>query len=543
MKSMIKAARQRILSLISSSFLLFTLTSLDFLSFGAKLLSSEKSHSRNIGNVSATMFLYSTIAAQFVFGMFSGLGGVCAGAIFEAQKDTRKIHKLCFKMSSSLGEEISTTYACIFLSTVLFALFSYILKRFRIGNSLRYIPVSALYGVMVSIGIMSIECGYEEVYTMTWEYVNGCLVVTIGLALLAVALDIMFPAYFLMIPMLSFGIFAAFYIVFAVAGKDTEWMRSVGLIPKAEDINLDSFATLKLLRMENINVGAIKANLMNILGLSLFNLVHIAVNVPSFAESFGLKADLNKELGVQSVANIVSAFFGYPIYFICSTSIYFNKSGGRSRLHSLMGAVVISSLLVVGGRIRESIPLILSGTIPMFIGFGFLYSYLWLPIFKLSWMDLVTLMLSAFVSWYLTPISGLVFGIATNLIYILRSSLGTNKSEGTKVNLELNENVKSSNEIVEGEAYRIVDISSLTSFGDLNESVRTMKVLCRENILFDLRGCGHFGVNANIALEEVAEAIVNNGYKVLIVGSPTNLYTHLFRKYMIDPSSTTSLGK
>lgn len=535
MKITIKVAKQRILSLISSSFLLLTLTSLDFL--GAKLLSCENSHSRNIGNVSATMFLYSTVAAQFVFGIFSGLGGICAGAIFEAQKDTRKIHELCFKMSSSLGEEISTTYACIFLSTILFALLSYILKRFRIGNSLRYIPVSALYGVMVSIGIMSIECGYEEVCTMTWEHANGCLVATIGLALLAVALDVMFPTYFLMIPMLSLGIFVAFYIVFAIAGKDTEWMRSVGLIPRTGDISLDSFATLKLLRIENINVEAIKANLVNILGLSLFNLVHIAVNIPSFTESFGLKADLNRELGVQSIGNIVSAFFGYPTYFICSTSIYFNKSGGRSRVHSLVGAIVISSLLVVGGSIRESIPLILSGTIPMFIGFGFLYSYLWLPMFKLSWMDLVTLMLSAFVSWYITPISGLVFGVATNLIYILGSSLGTKKSEGTKINLESDEDVRPANEIVEGETYRIVDIGSLTSFGDLDESVRTMKTLCRENILFDLRGCGHFGVNANITLEEVAGAIANNGYKVLMVGSPTNLYTHLFRKYMIDLSS------
>ncbi|AFM98750.1 sulfate permease-like protein [Encephalitozoon hellem ATCC 50504] len=542
MRSSIKTAKQRILSLVSSSFLLFTLTSLDFLSFGGKMLSSEKSYSNNVGNVSATMFLYSTIAAQFVFGIFSGLGGVCAGAIFEAQKDTRKIHELCFKMSSSLGEEISTTYACIFLSTALFALFSYILKRFRIGNSLRYIPVSALYGVMVSIGIMSIECGYEEIYSITWKHVHWCFGVAVGLALSAVALDVMFPTYFLIIPAFSLGIFTAFYIVFGIAGKDTEWMRSVGLIPRREDIVLGSFETLGLLKIGNINVEAIKANLMNILGLSLFNLVHIAVNVPSFAETFGMKVDLNKELGAQAVGNIVSAFLGYPTYFICSTSIYFNKSGGRSRVHSLVGAVVISSLLAIGRPIRESIPLILSGTIPMFIGFGFLYSYLWLPMFKLSWMDLLTLVMSALVSWYITPISGLLFGMVINLAYILGFSLRTSKSDSTRISLELKD-VKSTSEVVEGEVYRTVDLSSLISFGDINESVKAMKTHCRENILFDLRGCGHLGVNANIALEEVAEAIVSNGYKVLMVGNPSNLYTHLFKRYMIGPSSITQTGK
>ncbi|ADM11981.1 sulfate permease-like protein [Encephalitozoon intestinalis ATCC 50506] len=536
MKSVMKTAKQKILSLISSSFLLFTMTSLDLLSFGTKLLSTENSHNKNIGNVSAMMFLYSTIASQFVFGLFSKLGGIAAGAIFEAQKDTRRIHKVCFKMSSTFGEEISTTYACIFLSTILFAFFSYVLKTLKIGSNLKYIPIPALYGVMVSIGAMSIECGFEEVYSITWKYVHVCLAVTIVLALLAVVLDILFPEYFLMIPMFSFSIFAVFYLVFLAAGKDIEWMKSVGLIPKAGGIDLNPLETLKHLKIENIKIEAVKANLMNILGLSLFNLVHIAVNVPSFAETFGINADLNKELGVQSIGNIVSAFFGYPTYFICSTSIYFNKSGGRSRIHSFVGAIAMSSLLVIGGPIRERIPTILSGTIPMFIGFGFLYSYLWTPILKLSWVDLLTLVMSSVVSWFLTPIFGLVFGMLFNSFFVLWSHLFTTKVFHSK----LGETIRISRETTE-EMYRVVDLGPLTSFGNLSESVKAMKVLCKENVLFDLRSCMYFGANANMALEEVAGAIEENGNQVLMIGSPQNLYTHLFSKYMADlPESELS---
>ncbi|CAD26358.1 similarity to HYPOTHETICAL INTEGRAL MEMBRANE PROTEIN YG35_yeast [Encephalitozoon cuniculi GB-M1] len=534
MKSEIKTTKQRILSLVSSSFLILIITSLDFLSFGAKLLNPEKSHSRSVRNVSAVMFLYSTIGAQFIFGLFSGLGGVCAGAIFEAQRDTRKIHEVCFRLSDSFGEEIFTTYVCIFLSTALYAFFSYILKVFRIGNYLRYIPIPALYGVMVSIGMMSVECGYEETYSITWKHVHACFAVTICLALLALVLDIVFPAYFLMIPMFSFTVFVAFYGVFMIAGKDVEWMRSVNLVPKTEGISLDPLEVMRHFRVENIRMEAVWANWWNILGLSLFNLVHIAVNIPSFVESLGMKAaDLNKELGVQSIGNAASAFLGYPTYFICSTSIYFNKSGGRTRIHSLAGVAAISSLLVIGKPIRESIPVILSATIPMFIGFGFLYSYLWLPMFKLSWMDLLTLVTSALVSWYLTPICGLVFGIALNSFYIIVQRLSTRLGDA-KAELEPNETVGLPDGMGRKETYRVVDVAPMVLFGDLCESAKAMKGLYKENILFDLRRCGHFGANANMALEDMIETIAGNGYKTLIVGSPTNLYTHLFSRYMID---------
>lgn len=541
MKSGSPTVAQRALSLASSSFLLLVLTSLDFLSFGTKLLSCEKSHGKEVANVSGAMFLYSTIAAQLVFGMASGLGGVCAGAIFEAQRDTRRMHELCSEMSSTFEEEISNTYACIFASTGLYALLSYALRRFRVGGSLRHIPVSALYGVMASIGMMSVECGYEEVYSMSWQYVHVCFALTVAIALLAMALDIAFPTYFLMIPILSLGIVGVFYGAFGAAGLGLEWMRSVGLVPQGGG-GFDPLGALKHLSVRSIKLDTVKANLWNIIGLSLFNLVHIAVNVPSFAESLGVPADLDRELGAQSLGNVVSAFLGYPTYFICSTSIYFNKSGGRSRIHSMVGVLAISSLLVVGGPVREVIPVILSGTIPMFIGFGFLYSYLWGPMLRLSLIDIVTLLMSALASWYLTPVCGLVVGMAIDTFYALVSHLEgiIRPGHGKEGHGELDGTPDSSSTMIGGETYRVADVSCLMSLGNIVRPLDMAGEHPRQNLLLDLRRCRYLGVNANMALEKMANAASDDGWKVAMIGTPRNLYIHLFSKYMVGPTATVS---
>lgn len=468
-----------------------------------------------------------------MFGMFSRLdGGVCSGSILEAQKDTRRIHQVCTDLSSSFGEAIFSTYICILLSTCMYASISYLLQRLRVGNLLRCIPTPALYGVMASIGTLCMECGYDEIYRgEPWRYMHYCFGISLTLALLVAWLDMRFPTYFLMVPTFTFVVLVVFHITFIVAGKDMEWLRTMNLVPQTKDVSLAFTELSQHFRMLNVNVEAVRANWKNIVGLALFNLIHIAVNVPSFAESMGIESNINDELGTQSIGGLVSGFFGYPTYFICSTSIYFNKSGGRSRVHSIVGGLALCLLLFIGSAVRCILPTVLIAAIPTFIGLSFLYSYLYRPMFELSYTDLVVLLASAAMSWVTMPVYGLVLGIVINSFHILLSYSKFVSEERS---------VDRAEHMFGNEVYTVVRIDFPVFFGTVEKFKEKVEGLFG-SVVFDLRNCGYVDANGNSILKGVLDEIAAAGHQALILGHPSNLYTHLFGKHMMNPGDVGSL--
>lgn len=537
MKKSSNGKKWEVLSLTSSSFLLLVLTLMDFLSFGTKLL-DPTTHGQGTENISAILFLYPSIIAQLVFGTFSGItSGVCSGAIMEAQEGTQRIHRSCTSSSKSFGEAIFSTYICIFLSTLLYAGVSHVLRTFKLGNALRSIPVPALYGVMSSIGIMSLKCGYSEIYTEApWSYMHYCFVVSILLAMTAMWLEMRFPNYFLMIPTFALSIVIAFHMIFILAGKDTDWLRTKNLLPQTKDMNLNLTELLKHFKLSNINPKAIMSNWEDIVSLALFNLIHIVINLPSFAESVGVRTSLDEELRTQSIGNLVSAFFGYPTYFICSTSIYFNRSGGKTRTHSIVGGLAMCSILIIGASLRSILPVVLIATMPMFIGLSLVHSYVYLPLFKLSYADFSILIISGITSRFVKPIGGLLLGTLTNSLYILSSyssfipETKAELVERRKDDLELKNGLKTVS--FGSEMYSVVEIGFLGFFGTAGDIRKKAKGL-NGNVMFDLRHCPHFDANANVAFEEIINGIGDSGDRVLILGRPKNFYLDSFGKYMI----------
>lgn len=529
MKVLNSRKKQRILALVSSNFLNLVLTSMDFLSFGSKFLKAG-SHGVSAENISFILFLYPSIVAQLVFGIFTEIsGGICSGVIVEAQKATRTMHEACISMADSFGEAVFSTYICIFLSTILFAAISFVCYRFRIGSNLRRIPLTALYGVMGSIGYISLECGFYEIYTGTpWVYRHHCFAISLLLAFFVLWLDMRYPSYFLLLPTVAFAIVVVFHATFFAAGKDMDWMRATGLLPEAKNMNLMYTELSTHFKLSNINVRAIASNWKTIAGLALFNMIHIVVNIPSLAETTGMKCDLDTELRAQSMGNFASAFLGYPTYLICSTSIYFNKSGGRSRMYSIAGAATMCSLIFAGSYVRAILPVVLVATIPMFIGISFLYSFVYLPMRKLSYPDFCIMAACAVVSCIWMPVYGLAFGVAANTLWILLS-YSKSLSAGGGVS-ELKVRPESMGSV--GKGLRTVEIDFLVFFGTVDK-LREWAGDLDADILFDIRKCGHFDANANMALEEIVREIVRGGHQVQILGHPFNLYTHLFSEYMV----------
>jgi sulfate permease, SulP family len=541
-----KGALQKAISLVSSCFLLLALTSMDFLSFGARLLET-RNYKESTECISLVLFVYPTIASQVIFGLATGLNsGVCAGAIFEARQSTCDMSRECEKHTSTLGELVLNTYLSIFASTMLFSFVSYLLYRYRIGKMLQQIPLAALYGVMGSIVYASLRAGVEEVYKdgdCSKPHLNLCMAVSVIQGLVLYLLELRLSSFVLLIPSFSIGILALFHLGMFALGKDMARLRAMGLVPAADAVSMDITSLTRHLTPANLKFDALAANWRRMVELALFNLVHLTVNVSGFAEATGVKSDLNQELKAQSIGNLVSAFLGYPTYFICSTSIYFHRSGGRTRIHSLAGALSLLLLVFFGSAIRSILPITLLATLPLFIGFSFFRSYVYLPMRRMSLMDSAILLVSMGVSILLSPSLGLFFGIFLSSVYFIyiyskRLLSGRIRSEGPAQELGVEGHKDSLPRTMEigGVVYRIVKIDYAVFFGTI-ERFRHDVAGFESNVLFDLRDCLYFDTLANFSLEEAVGRLSARGYRVCIIGEPHNLYRWMYAHHILNGTS------
>ncbi|EEQ81840.1 hypothetical protein NCER_101568 [Vairimorpha ceranae BRL01] len=508
-----------IITIFSSVFLLYTLTLLDFLSIGSNLYLTE-SHSVNLENFNMMVFTSTTIIAQCVFGGFSRLrAGICGGAIFESVSITNNIHKICDANSNSAEESLTNAYVAVFVGTLLFGLLSYLMGMYGLGKFFNFIPKAPLYGVMASIGVGLIVDGFKQIYVgKTSLIIHFSALVTIFLVLLAYYLERRFPGYVFFIPLYSLSIAVIFHGIFFILGYDLQKLRSINLVPKLST-NTVSFNIFEFLKFGKFNFKLLIKLIPQILTLALTNMIHITVNVPGFSSIMNIPADLNEEFKTQGISNFLTAFFGYPTYFINCTSIYFNKAGGTSRIHAILGGLSLTGLFYIGPLSRKFLPNILLALIPVYIGGSFVLSNFLELIPETSYIDLFIIVLSLVVG-YFNPIFGIIMG---SLVHCLIICIGYkmwvyNKKEDSGIYY---------NDVQK--TYKIVKIDFIAFFLTYDKLRKILQV-DGPKILIDLRECPYIDYEGN---DIICKRISEYSCEVLIIGHPYNLYTNMFKGYMV----------
>lgn len=408
---------KKISAFASSTFLLWTLTILDILSIGTKLYSIE-SHGDSLISFNMTIYIVNCIISQCIYGGLSSLKvGICAGPIYESVSLTSNIQKICENYTKNSTESITNTFVVIFISTLFFALVSYVLGRFNFGKLLHYIPKNVLYGVMTSIGVNLIKESAKEIYVVPRNAIlDLCLFITISLAFLAIYLETRFSKFIFFLPAFSCSILCFFYIIFFTLGFDINWLRNNNFLPQTDS----SYITYKSI-FKFIDFSTFRPNIMikcipDMINIIFTNLIHITVNIPIFCNIMNINANINKEFKVQAYGNLISAFFGYPTYFINCHSFFFNKSGGTSKLYSISAGLSLVFMLYFGPKARNILPCILLAFIPMYIGFSFIFSNFIIFLNILPYHQLFIILISAIVGYFFNTLGGLIVGIIVSIV-------------------------------------------------------------------------------------------------------------------------------
>ena len=302
-----------------------------------------------------TIFLMSTFTAQLTFSLASSFhSGVTGAAIIE---NIPFIHAMCYALQSrGLDQEavISTLmYACI-LTTMLYSFLFLVLAWSGTDRLVHQFPRSVLVGSMGGIGLFLIRTAV----TLPNSHPSHSLYSAISIIVIPsmLALVALFGEKRLRYPfvapigsLLLFVLFHAVLMVFDISldsARDNGWLLPENNALDASDAFGSIFSLLSRLDPKRVNFNGLYSLLGTIVSMALFGLLHVPINIPSYARSTGSSFNMHQELLAHCYSNFASCFFGFiPGYFVYANSVLFYKAGAQGRITGIALSILTLCLL------------------------------------------------------------------------------------------------------------------------------------------------------------------------------------------------------
>ncbi|KAH8111674.1 sulfate transporter family-domain-containing protein [Phellopilus nigrolimitatus] len=265
------------------------------------------------GGVGVSMFFVTTIIAQLAYSCgASGFAGANGSMMIEV---VPFFHILAADVARELGEEraaevVATTLAAFALSAVLTGLAFFALGGLRLGAVVGFFPRHILVGCIGGVGVFLIETGLtvcaridDDDFTYTLDTLKffldaGVLVRWLPALALAVLLraithrfhhQLIFPAYFLAIPVL-------FYAIVGAARLDVSALRRAGWLFDMGGTDEAWYTFYSYYSFKKTSFRALWVTMPTQFALLFFNILHPPLNVPALAVSLDEDVDTNKEL-------------------------------------------------------------------------------------------------------------------------------------------------------------------------------------------------------------------------------------------------------
>ena len=298
-----------------------------------------------------------TAAAGLVTAILSGLIiGALSGAPYQISGPTGAMSAVLIVIAQRMGVE------GVWLTGLIAGVIILVIGLLRLGRFVAFIPSSVITGFTSGIAFiifvgqidnfLGVKTeGVESAALKFFGYFRGGFVPdwqTVAIGLVVVAIMLFWPARLnRVLPGSLLGIIAA--TVIAVV---TQWpVAHIGEIPRT--ILLDQRLTVDAIPWEHLNELVIPALSVAALG-AVESLLCGAVG----SKMTGVRLQANQELVAQGIGNIIIPFFGgVPATAAIARSSVGIKSGGQTRLVSIIHALALLAAALLAAPIIALVPL------------------------------------------------------------------------------------------------------------------------------------------------------------------------------------------
>ncbi|GAA5859563.1 hypothetical protein JCM1840_006350 [Sporobolomyces johnsonii] len=393
---------------------------LDGVSYGMIMFPTNLPVFADFGGIGVSMFFVSCLVSQLCF-----TGG---GSIFKGGNGSMMIevvpfyHAIVGILSTHISDDgslVATTMVAFALSSILTGLAFGTLGFMKLGRLSEFFPRHILVGTIGGVGAflfvtgLQVSARMEEDAGISLELVQHffdteVLPLWILPLILAVVLrlitarwkhPLIFPAYFLAIPLV-------FYAVTSAVGLSVEELREMGYVFEVSGVDSKWYEYWTLYDFKKTDWGALLETVPTQLALVFFGLLHVPINVPALAISVGEdNVDTDRELVAHGISNVASGLLGsVPNYLCYVNSVLFYSVGGSTRISGFLLALGSLGVLVAGPGVIGFLPVCVVAALIFILGIDlvkealvdtygrvshFEYASIWAVVFIMTIWDFV----------------------------------------------------------------------------------------------------------------------------------------------------------
>lgn len=408
---------------------------LDGVSYGMIMFPAAYPIFANFGGDGVSMFFVTCILSQLVYTL--------GGSIFKGGNGSMMIevvpffHILVRIIIEELGDEnpkavIATTMVAFALSSILTGLAFLLLGALRLGVLIGFFPRHILVGCIGGVGIFLIETGLEvcsrlqsedgfqyNLETLRFFFQSGHMIALwLPPLLLAILLRVItsrfhhpliFPGYFLMIPVLFYIITTGFLGISIQQLRDDGWVFDIG--EAASKASFYRFYTY--FDFGQTSWRALWATMPTQLALVFFGILHVPLNVPALGVSINEdNVDTDRELVAHGISNLVAGLIGtVPNYLCYVNSVLFYRVGGGSVLSGLMLAGGTAIIMIAGPGTISYLPVMIVGALIFVLGIDLAKEALYDTVGRVNGWEYLTIWVIVIVMTYWDFVIGILAGI------------------------------------------------------------------------------------------------------------------------------------
>ncbi|MBC9874480.1 SulP family inorganic anion transporter [Macrococcus bohemicus] len=239
-------------------------------------------------------------------------------------------------------------------ATILMGIIQVVFGMLKVGKLLKYIPNTVMMGFVDSLAIL--------IFSSQLQHIFGLTGITYVFAIVTIAIVYIVPRYFTKIPAPLIAVLLL-TIISIMTNADVRTVGDLGEIKR----------TLPHFFIPNVpfNLETLLIILPYSLSMAVVGLVESLLTAKIVDDALENESDKNVESRGQGIANIVAGFFGgIGGCAMIGQSVMNLKSGGTTRLSSLVAGSFLMFLIIVLGHYVIQIPMSILAGIMVVVSFS-----------------------------------------------------------------------------------------------------------------------------------------------------------------------------
>jgi len=403
-----------------------------FLAYALMIFSGDLSSRLTIG---ITILFLGGCIHSLISALGSSLSGILSGVQDSPSVIMAVVIASMLAAMPQAGPEtkLYTALAAMMLTSLLTGLACLLLGKFKLGGLVSYIPYPVVGGFLAGTGILLVLSALKLMIGRSVTLFNLGLLFradtwlywVVGFAFAIILFTLVKKVrHYLILPAVLLAGIAIFYLVLLLSGTSISAAAQAGWLVKGTPQEGALFQFWDPAGFARVNWGMLLSQTGSLLACVVVSLISMLLNTTALELSTGQEIDLNTELKNNGWANLVAGALGstggYPM--LGNTTLAY-RMGARTRLNGIFIAIVIAIFLAFGGGLMGYFPNLVLGGLLLFVGFDFLYSWLYQPWFNMPRSDYAIIVLIALLISTWGFLQGVGIGLALAvLLFVLQYS-------------------------------------------------------------------------------------------------------------------------